>query len=248
MTVQITLEYISRLLNKPVNELEKIDIALSSAQKSRLHSWLVGNGISFNESVLQSKFTVDKLLGNAEENSIKSHPQEPSSQSSQLYGLGVQIGVDMQRIDELFPEGMPFDPKSDDGLAQIFTDKELSYAQSKANPEEVLTGIFCAKEAVQKASQLIIPLNEIEVLPDGSGQPKTKDFAISISHSGEYALAIAMYTSNSTCLIMRNEDQLPSTEVDKKSFSGEIALWGLKIRLIDFFMLGIIIFLILKSK
>ena len=191
MSTQITLEYLSKLLNKPVTE--QIEIALSSAQKSRVHGWLIKNGISFNESAFAGKFTVNELLlGDIRKEAPKPHSQGGVSSPIQLDMDNFQIGIDIQRVDELFPRGLSFDPKVDQGLNHIYTAKELSYAQSKKDAEVTLSGIFCAKEAIQKASNLTKNLNEIEVLPDLNGRPKYNGYALSIAHSSNYAIAIAI--------------------------------------------------------
>jgi len=194
MSNQITLEYLSKLLNKSI--AEDSQITLSSAQKSRVHGWLIKAGIPFNESTLNGKFTIDQLLNG---NSLRSTKTQTSasefvSSTSNLNIGNAQIGIDIQRVDELFPIGLCLDPKASEELSQIFTVKELSYAQSKVDPEVTLTGIFCAKEAIQKISNIAKNLNEIEVLPDGSGRPTSNGYLLSISHSGNYAVAIAINT------------------------------------------------------
>ena len=173
MSTQITLEYLSKLLNKPVTE--QMEIALSSAQKSRVHGWRIKNGITFNEAALAKKFTINQLLSDlgSSETLYQSRAQETFSSPIQLSMGNFQIGVDIQRVDELFPRGLSSDPKADQELTQIFTAKELSYAQSKNDPEATLAGIFSAKEAIQKACNANKALNMIEVLPDGNGRPRS---------------------------------------------------------------------------
>ena len=149
MSAQITLEYLSKLLNKPITE--EIEVTLSSAQKSRVHGWLIKNGISFNEPVLAQKFTVIELLRGGIAEGVSQPPSHSNVLSLASLDMGsLQIGIDIQRVDELFPQGLSSDPKADQELTQIFTVKELSYAQSKVDPAVTLTGIFCAKEAIQK--------------------------------------------------------------------------------------------------
>lgn len=206
MSTQITLEYLAKLLNRPMSD--EVEIILSSAQKSRVHGWLVENNIPFDELALAGKFNVNKLLFGVSGGSV---PLPPSggfiSTLAKLNGDNLQIGIDMQIVSELFPEGLSFDPKVDPGLTQIFTVKELSYAQSKSDPKVTLAGIFCAKEAILKASNAAINFKEIEVLPDETDKPMYKGFALSISHSGDYAIAIAFPThlpDNDESLINNN--------------------------------------------
>lgn len=210
MSTQITLEYLSKLINKPV--AEQMEIALSSAQKSRVHGWLIKNGIAFNESALTRKFTVEQLLGGMDisEKLYQSRTQDVFSSSTQLNVGNIQIGVDIQRVDELFPHGLSSDPKADKELTQIFTAKELSYAQSKNDPEATLAGIFSAKEAIQKAYNANKTLNMIEVLPDGNGRPRSMGYALSISHSGNYAIAIAINEAQAVEKLLETGDAASS--------------------------------------
>jgi hypothetical protein len=92
---------------------------------------------------------------------------------------------------ELFPLGLPSDPKDDPELLALYTFKELSYAQSKPNPLQTLAGLFSAKEAIIKCSKQKKNFADIEILPDENGRPYTPDFLISISHSVDYVVAIA---------------------------------------------------------
>ena len=193
MSVQITIEYLSKLLNQTI--ADDAQISLSSAQKSRLHAWLTKNNISFSEAVLSKKFTISELLGCGGKvfSSITTEVRKRSLIDSSLSGAQSAIGIDIQQIDELFPNGLPADPKADEGLTQIFTLNELSYAQSKESPKQTLTGIFCAKEAIQKISNQVNRLNEIEVLHNQNGRPISHGYAISISHSKSYAIAVATH-------------------------------------------------------
>lgn len=192
MSNQVTLEYLTKLLNTPITI--QTEIFLSSAQKSRVHGWLTKNQILFDESVLEKRFTITELLRNGyiDGGRPKSTIESVFSMPPKIAAGNFLIGIDIQRVDELFPKGLPIDVKVDHGLTGIYTLKELSYAQSKINPELTLAGIFCAKEAIQKVTNLTKNLNEIEVLPDEFGRPKSSGFTLSISHSGNYAVAIAL--------------------------------------------------------
>ncbi|MBU3538245.1 holo-ACP synthase [Polynucleobacter sp. UK-Gri1-W3] len=238
MSVQITLEYLSKLLNKPITD--RVEIALSSAQKSRVHGWLSQNGILFNESTLAGKFYINQLLGGAgvsvEQLQISS--KEIAAASSKLDMGKFQIGIDIQRVDELFPKGLSFDPKVDKGLTQIYTTKELSYAQSKTDPIATLTGIFCAKEAIQKASNLNKKLMDIEILPDLNGMPRSEGFLVSISHSGDYAVAIAVVVSPDSIALKNISENEGDTIMEIKKTRGLFEKINNKfIYLISFFLL-----------
>lgn len=190
------LEYFSGLLNKPVDG--SAFLALSSAQRVRVYAWLTERNIIFNEDLLNQQFTVNELINKTLPLvDLGAFNLNPLSQGSKAnFSSGLNVGIDIQEVKELFPHKLPPDPKSDAELLKIFTLNELSYAQSKHNPEVTLTGIFSAKEAIQKASDIKLILCNIEVLPDKNGRPTHKDYALSISHSGEYAVAIAFQNIN----------------------------------------------------
>jgi phosphopantetheinyl transferase (holo-ACP synthase) len=239
MSIQITLEYLSKLLNKPITE--GLEITLSSAQKSRLYAWLTKSEILFNESVLNGKFTVDQLLCQRIEKMVsQSSDQNSASSLPDVITKELEFGVDIQRVDELFPQKLSYDPKLDEEITHIFTVRELSYAQSKEDPEVTLTGIFCAKEAIQKIANDDKNLNEIEVLPDGTGRPTSNGYLLSISHSGNYAFALAIK-------LTKNPDCAPYPEI--KSENVPIGKIASTLRLLDFIFLAFftIIFIALLS-
>jgi hypothetical protein len=105
---------------------------------------------------------------------------------------------------------VPSDPKLDPEMLAMFTMRELSYAQSKPNPAQTLAGIFAAKEAVLKSSNEHANISKLEVLPNLDGKPLIEGYAISISHSKDYVVAIAIHTGenlhNKTPLYEKSSD------------------------------------------
>ena len=100
---------------------------------------------------------------------------------------------------------------------EIFTDREREYCFSRPDPYVHLAGRFAAKEACLKAlgtglsgSGIDGALREIEVTSGGSGRPelsvsgwtekigrrrKIYQYTVSISHSGDFAVASVILTS-----------------------------------------------------
>lgn len=179
--------FLGKLINKPINS--STEIFLSSAQRARLYDWLKETQISFDEAAITSSFNINQLLGfnQTPQNAIKV-PENPSV----IVKLGgvCGVGIDIQSISELFPATLPLDLKADQMLRTIFTLREISYCQIKKNREESLTGIFAAKEAIMKAG-LENP-EPIEIHFDGFGRPCFHGYILSISHSGGYAVAVAI--------------------------------------------------------
>lgn len=81
-----------------------------------------------------------------------------------------------------------------------FTKKEIEYCNSKQEPEQHYAARFAAKEAVIKALNLKeIKMTDIEILNEEDGKPyvilrgsKRHDIKISLSHTADKAIAIAM--------------------------------------------------------
>ena len=87
----------------------------------------------------------------------------------------------------------------------IFGKSKWDYALKKSNTAQTLTGIWCAKEAVVKAisHKKEVSIIDIIIKHKKSGQPYVtfkksffgeELFAVSISHSKDYATAIAVFS------------------------------------------------------
>jgi holo-[acyl-carrier protein] synthase len=119
--------------------------------------------------------------------------------------VGVDI-IEVERIKQVFwRHGERF-------LRRVYTEAEITYCRGRV-PE--LAARFAAKEAVSKALGTGIVgrggifWREVEVLPDARGKPLVhlhgraqdraeslglKEFAVSLSHSREYAVAFVVAT------------------------------------------------------
>ena len=88
-------------------------------------------------------------------------------------------------------------------LVKIFTSKEQEFCNKRMNQYFHFAGRFSAKEAVKKIllqlSTDLIPLNKIEILRKVDSPPvviinmkEIPDIKVSISHSDNYATAVAI--------------------------------------------------------
>jgi len=174
------IERINEFVRNLTGRNESFDISkLSSAQKARLIAWADKEGISLsldNEPSSQTS-TPATLTANK-------HKFLPQSELS--------VGIDIQSRSELFPENIK-DLKSSEELLKIFTLREIAYAENKPDPHQTLTGLFAAKEAIIKANSLSLDkLSEIEIEFNENGRPSFSHSEISISHSLDFAIAMAV--------------------------------------------------------
>jgi holo-[acyl-carrier protein] synthase len=124
-------------------------------------------------------------------------------------GGSLSVGVDIVEIERI---RQIFQRHGERFLRRVYTEAEIAYCQGRV-PE--LAARFAAKEAVSKALGTGIVgrggifWREVEVLPDARGKPLVhlhsqaqdraaslglKEFAISLSHSQEYAVAFVVAT------------------------------------------------------
>lgn len=120
------------------------------------------------------------------------------------------LGVDLMEIERL---KRSIERRGKRLLEKIFTEEEIKYCFSMGEPYQHLTARFCLKEAVLKAFGLGlskgVTLRDVEVKLDKLGKPyveihgRLKEEAekygvsriiVSMSHSGEYAIAVAILT------------------------------------------------------
>ena len=100
------------------------------------------------------------------------------------------IGIDLAKISRF--EGQSSLAK------KILSPKEYQVYSTHHQPARYLAGRFAAKEAFIKAyhKSPLPDLNSIEVLHEGDGAPfilfKKKTYLVSISHDGEYAIALVI--------------------------------------------------------
>ena len=110
------------------------------------------------------------------------------------------IGVDIIKIDRIKKMVEKFGEK---GLKRFLNDSEIE----KLKKIETIAGYWAAKEAIAKALKTGIgkelSFKDIEIYKEKSGAPnfklpqrivekyKIKDKSLSISHDGEYAIAVA---------------------------------------------------------
>lgn len=141
----------------------------------------------------------EALLGGAPAGSIRPAVAEPRKQAPAGDGPQGSLGTDIEMVDSM-PE--THDYRSHEFYTENFTPAEIAYCLLKPEPRVHFCGLFCAKESLIKAvpdSAGLEPGN-IEVTHDPSGRPyylraggaEKPPYTLSISHSGSYAMAVAV--------------------------------------------------------
>jgi len=108
------------------------------------------------------------------------------------------VGIDLVKIDRF--KKIPFD-KNKSFYKKNFSEEEIEYCLRFEEPYKHFAGKFAIKEATIKAINKKIKLLEIKTYHDKS-KPKVSiineeiDFKVSVSHDGDYAIAIVFSKIN----------------------------------------------------
>jgi holo-[acyl-carrier protein] synthase len=103
----------------------------------------------------------------------------------------ISVGIDMESIHKMPKVN---DCRQEPFYTQNFSQVEISYCLLQPDPWQSFAGKFAAKEAVVKADNAYkgVPFSEIEITVDAAGKPSFRNFAISITHNDQYAVAVAV--------------------------------------------------------
>jgi len=115
----------------------------------------------------------------------------PAPTSSADPPAAVTVGIDMEDVANL-PAAADY--RNDPFYTQNFSPAEIAYCVLQADPRRSFAGRFCAKEAVVKADNGYrdVPFNRLEIETDSAGRPGFEDFALSISHTDDKVVAVAV--------------------------------------------------------
>ncbi|EGY79969.1 holo-ACP synthase [Peptoniphilus indolicus] len=104
------------------------------------------------------------------------------------------LGVDLVKVDRIEKLLEKF---GDNFLKRIFTKEEIEYIQKKQKSKNTVAGMYASKEAVSKAlgtgiGEVGFKEIAIEYNPYPRARVGEKVFELSISHDGDYAVAVCM--------------------------------------------------------
>ncbi len=184
----VVVDYFARLAGPEVT-LET-PLQLSSAKIGAAESWLRRQAIAYDRWVLASgRYTHTQLRAASGAADAPPLTREPAVFHPQANGPGV--GIDIEAKASL-PD--TDDYRSHPFYVDNFTDRELSHCLERGDAKESLTGLWAAKEAIRKLQGgpgLVTSLKTLEIAHDPSGRPLYPGVALSISHAGEFAVAVA---------------------------------------------------------
>ncbi len=169
----------------------------SSIILHRMYGELANEGfVVENYTDINSYGELLKKLSNAESSSqvdasdtfpiISNFDQLHSNASS-----NAGVGIDIENI-SAFPECYDF--REDEFYKNNFSSEEIAYCVLKKNPIVSFAGLFSAKEAIVKADNNYSgrPFKTIVISHDPAGKAIHADFLISISHTENIAVGIAI--------------------------------------------------------
>ena len=111
----------------------------------------------------------------------------------------MRIGIDIVHIPKI---GETIRKWGNTFLNRVFTEDEISFCKGRRDPTTCFAGRFAAKEAVYKTLGKGISLKSISIKSRGkpivsiNGKIERR-IILSISHHGEYAIAVAVNYSSS---------------------------------------------------
>jgi phosphopantetheine--protein transferase-like protein len=103
---------------------------------------------------------------------------------------GTSVGIDIEQVAAM-PKTNDF--REDEFYVQNFSSAEMSHCILQHDPYASFAGLFAAKEAIFKAGGFLpsVPYSQVEIGHKENGQPFFGEFALSISHTDQTAVAVA---------------------------------------------------------
>jgi len=125
----------------------------------------------------------------------------------------MQVGID---IEDIMNMPVATDYREERFYTDNFSSKEISYCILQADPRASFAGKFSLKEAIIKADNdyKSTPFKEIEILNDSSGKPIFDGFSLSISHTRNQSVAIAIKGSITINTDTPNQPQITKDEIE----------------------------------
>ena len=131
----------------------------------------------------------------------------------------LSVGIDLEEISSFKSVNNYME---DPFYKSNFTLEEIEYCKTKVSPLESFAGLFSIKEAIVKADNSFkkIKFNKINISHTNDHEPTYKGFALSISHSKNYVVAIAYkkYNEKSQLLLTKEIREVVIKQIKKIVF------------------------------
>lgn len=222
------LEYISRLTTRTI-AWDQV-VPLTSGQQGALRSWLRNNWPDFGaQARVQSRVSVKMLMAgratpiHGAPSPSKRHPE--LMQSVEPNGTVSRVGVDIENASTL-PEAEDY--RIHPFFVENFSLSEIVHCLERDNPRLSFTGLWAAKEAISKACGIetgLGSLSRIEIVHDNYGRPMSEFGSVSISHSGEIAVAVCI-ANKVGALKVRSRDMQGVETAESQIPGATKMLWG----------------------
>jgi phosphopantetheine--protein transferase-like protein len=125
------------------------------------------------------------------------------------------VGIDIEDVDAM-PRATDF--REDEFYKMNFSANEIAYCILQPQPYASFAGLFAAKEAIVKANNAnrSRPFNTIIINHNEEGKPVCPGFNLSVSHTNNIAVAVAIQMDNAAA---NNEPHQQETPPQKKGSS-----------------------------
>jgi phosphopantetheine--protein transferase-like protein len=207
-------EIISVFIQKAPHEITESTSIDRTAVKSsilihRMYAAIAEVGLTI-EDYSNIKTFGDFLEATSMVNEAKKPSENIAIPSSSNGNSPIRIGIDIEKVNN-FSEVKDY--REDTFYKQNFSNEEISWCIMQPMPLNSFAGKFAAKEAIVKAENIYkkVPFNKIEILNTPEGKPYFGDFEITISHTDNTAVAIAvkieMHGYDGTSLPANNQNR-----------------------------------------
>jgi phosphopantetheine--protein transferase-like protein len=206
--------YLSRISGKLVTRDRTI--VLSSAQNGAFCAWLRKEGLQPESLGLSgAPFTIEGLFNPQTKKTIPENRKGPAVPVRAVGGSGdsvLGIGIDIED-----PRALPEanDYRTHEFYSDNFSPAEISYCILQPSTHVSLTGLWAAKEAIVKSGAVRVSssqgLRNIEILHDDAGRPLFPSCLISIAHTNQVSVAVAIW---------RGPVSLSGPKTDETSLAG----------------------------
>lgn len=179
----------------------------SSITLHRMYAKLAEEGIVVEDYVSVKKFgdLLQRVNGNGPAAFTAPGDVKATNNYVSTNEAGYSVGIDIEQV-----AAMPGtnDFRESEFYKMNFSSSEIAYCILQPDPYASFAGLFAAKEAIVKANNTNgkKPFNAIVIDHQANGRPTYSGFYLSISHTGDLAVAVALQIAPTS--INKTQDQV----------------------------------------